>query len=369
MWSGFGDTVREPQWLWAGVGAAILALLHLSLFKKKEWGELACALPWSAWVWFLFLLLLPLGVGGYGRAYPILLAPALVLLCALAMFLSPLSLSRRRLLQVFFAVTVVQLSLGLLQIFNMDPFFYRAPVPGLGGMPPPAGFAGQHTLYGLLAAWLAYLWLMERRWGLLLLCVAAVLLTKSAFALASLGAAFLWFGYCRGYKKSASTIALICVCVGAHFFITSEGFHDFFYHNGRLFVWVLAVRALMLQPWLGFGIGGFSKDFHRHHQGIADMRWEEAHNEWIEYAFNTGVVGVLFLLPFLFSVGYRFLKLPVSREKELVVGTMVVLGVNSMGNFPLQIAPFACLAIFALAWVYTRGREPASTYRPRCRFL
>lgn len=307
------------------------------------------AFPGWLLVWLIYLVI-RIFAEEHWAALPILLFPAAVYGGAVSTLAAPGLWEGRGWVRVAAAVTMVQLGFGAMQIAGVDPLFSRAAVAGLEGR-LPGGFAGHHTFFGLLCAWLAFFWLWRRNYVFALLCAAGVLLTKSAFAGASLVYGLLWFLYCRGKKKLAVLAGSVLLIVGASLFIDSEKPSDFFFHNGRLPIWVYAVNALAERPWLGYGVGEFSKEFPAYHQVLRDKRWEEAHNELIEYVFNTGLVGLLALLPLMIAVLVRLWRIPRSPAKELAVGTLIMLGVNAMGNFPLQIAPFATGAIYALAWI------------------
>jgi O-antigen ligase len=207
--------------------------------------------------------------------------------------------------------------------------------------------------YGLVCALLAFYWLQMRVIPLFLLCVAGVAVTKSAFALASLFYGLLWFAYCRGWRRSALVTGVMAAILGAFLFLDTDNPTSLFFHNGRLPIWIYAVNALGERPWLGYGVAEFSREFPAYHQVLGDKRWEEAHNELIEYVFNMGMVGLLVLLPFALSLGRRIYFLPRSKGKELAAGALLMLAVNAIGSFPLQIAPFATLTVFALAWIFS----------------
>jgi O-antigen ligase len=333
----------------------VLAIGHLLL--RGGWSGLP--FPRAFWPWFLFLVLrAAFDPQDPARAAQVILAPSLVALGALALFHpSAPRLSTWKLRAILLALTLLQAVFGLLQMAGLDPLFSRAFVPGLPEL-LPGGFTGHHTFFGLLMAWLAFYWLTEKNWAPFLLCVAMVGLTCSVFSLASLLVGLLFFAYERGFRKSTSLLAVGLFVAGFLFLVNVEYPPGFFHHNGRLDIWVLSISAILQRPLLGYGIGAFSREF-PYQQGIPGMRWEEAHNEAIEYLFNTGLVGVLFLLPFLFSVGRAFYLLPSSKHKELALGTLMIIGANAIGNFPLQLAPFASLAIFSLVWAFS-ARQPGS---------
>ncbi len=356
MFPGIGDTVREPQWLWAAVIGWILVLSSWRQLILIKGAMFSCG--WAVFLggWILYLaaraVFSPRPLG----AFFILAFPLAVALGAFAILSGRGRYKEQDLYAVLMAITVLQFGIGSLQMLGLDPLFTRGTVKGLSER-LPAGFLGQHTFYGLFMAWLGWIWIVNRKYLLAFVSVLAMLAAKSAFALASFFFALLWFVWCRGWKKSSSLLALAGFLGGAFLFLYGDDHPGFFSHNGRLHIWVYSINAIAEQPWLGYGVGEFSREFPAYHQVLGDMRWEEAHNELIEYVFNVGILGLLAVIPFLGSVLVRAWRLPMSKEKEIAVGTLLILGVNSMGNFPLQLAPFALLGIYSVVWILLAGPD------------
>lgn len=321
-----------------------------TLLRRASWpAEALLALPWFAYLAYR------LATSDVYYALPVVIFPLLVLAGAHAVLRATWRPAVRSVDRTLLAVTVLQLAVGALQIAELDPIFTRAEIPGVPRK-VPAGFTGHHTLFGLLMSCLALYWAVRGRVWLGLLCAAAMLATRSAFAAAAFAYGFLWLVWYRvpGLRLVTVLTAASAALAGAWLFISSESQADFFYHNGRLHIWTYAVSTIFERPWLGYGIGEFSREFNLYHQPalsiLGSTRWREAHNELVEYVFNVGFLGLLAFLPFAFLVARRIWRTPRSEEKELAVGLLVMLAVNAMGSFPLQIAPFATLAIYAVAW-------------------
>ncbi len=127
-------------------------------------------------------------------------------------------------------------------------------------------------------------------------------------------------------------------------------------------VWEMAKA----HPWFGIGLGQLGvqfplyqakpwtpADYPQHPYTFS----EHAHNEYLQFLAEGGVPGLLLFLAVLAvyarSVS-RFLKAPASRpgDKELLIGIAggtVALLVQSISNFPLQVAPTAVLFGYFLA--------------------
>lgn len=346
---GVGDSVRGPQWLWAAGGGLLLAAARLCVQGRELGRALARTVPESAFLGLGYLVIRSC-FGDPARAFTVLGFLLAATFGVLSAAHAPMRPEKKSLVVVLAALTLLHALFGALQMLGLDPLFSPAIVQGLEPR-LPAGFTGHHTLFGLLMALLAWFWLNERRVLPFLLCAGFVVASKSAFSLASLGSGMLWFAYCRGWRKSSLAAGLLAGITAFFFFLSSDAPGDFFFHNGRLPVWVYAFNAISEQPWLGYGIGEFSREFPAYHQVLQDKRWEEAHNELIEYVFNVGLIGVLAVLPFVVNVATRLWRMPMTPAKELAGGTLLMIGVNAMGSFPLQIAPFATLAIYSVAWI------------------
>lgn len=348
VFPGVGDSVRDPQWLWAAAGGALLGALHFCSSGISSWRNALKCLPWCFHFWLSYLLVRAIYSEDPVRALLILVFPLLVLFGGLGVFNSSFSFHRKWILGSILVVTLIQVLFGILQLLGMDPIFRRALTQTEN---LPAGFLGQHMFFGLLMAWLAFFWLLNRRWPLFVLCGLMVYLTHSSFAVASLTVGILWAWFCHGYRKSACALGAVLLTAGFTLFLYADGRFYFLNDNDRLKIWAMSLSAIGERPLLGYGIGAFSREFPAYHQGYSFIRFEEAHNEWIEYIFNAGFAGALALLPLIFYIGKALYKLPGSPEKEFAVGTLLIIGVNSAGSFPLQLAPFASLVIFALAWL------------------
>ncbi len=340
--------MRLPQWIWASAGGAMLAFVALFTFEKRQWRALFSSLPEGLYIWLVFLLIRSVH-GDAGRSLAVIAVATGAVAGVLVLMYSGCAPEKKGVFRLVLLLMVLHATFGVLQMAGFDPLFQQRHVVGLEP-DLPAGFTGHHTFFGLLMALCAWYWLQQRLWVAFGISVVFVLLTKSAFSLLALAAGLMWFAWCRGWRRSVAFASLILAWLGFYLFVVSEP-GSFFFHNGRLPVWVYTVNAIREAPWLGYGVAEFSREFPAYHQVLIDKRWEEAHNELLEYVFNTGLVGLIAMLPFLIAVLKRLWMLPKSREKELFAGILLMIGVNAMGSFPLQIAPFAALAIYSVAWV------------------
>ncbi len=151
-------------------------------------------------------------------------------------------------------------------------------------------------------------WLVRR--GLLsafLLAVVMVSIVLShsraglAMSLAGLGAYFFFYQLYRRNWRAALLIALgTVVVIGAAAAVavaTSERFANLFTDyssRDRMTVYRLGWRALLDNPWLGYGLNGFEPEFRLYQQNMV-MEFNHAHNDWLESLMDLGIPGGLAL--------------------------------------------------------------------------
>jgi len=79
----------------------------------------------------------------------------------------------------------------------------------------------------------------------------------------------------------------------------------------RMVLWKTAVKGISERPLLGFGKGNFTK-YVKDNVKVPLSSTAHAHNSYLHYAFNNGLIGLVFLLGFLISL-FRYLH---HRSKE-----------------------------------------------------
>ena len=114
--------------------------------------------------------------------------------------------------------------------------------------------------------------------------------------------------------------------------------------NVRVLVWKDGLRLLRDYPWLGTGLGTFGTAFRTYQTTSVDMWFDQAHNDYLQFATELGVIGFLFLFGPIFYLMFRmirsFLSDP-SRFRASVtlgcIGGAFSLLVYSVTDFNLQI--------------------------------
>ena len=114
--------------------------------------------------------------------------------------------------------------------------------------------------------------------------------------------------------------------------------------HSRWLVWVQTATNLRLAGWTGFGLGSYEDSFAAFAPAGSTGRWDRAHNDYLQMAWETGVLGVLFILWGAFAYGRRYLW-PALRAKAHpldlfrlgIAVSIVSLALHSIVDFNLQI--------------------------------
>jgi len=77
--------------------------------------------------------------------------------------------------------------------------------------------------------------------------------------------------------------------------------------RSRWLVWNEVVHQLPLAGWMGHGIGAFEDSFAPHTPPGSASRWDKAHNDYLQLAWETGIVGGLLIFWGLLVYGRRYL--------------------------------------------------------------
>lgn len=98
----------------------------------------------------------------------------------------------------------------------------------------------------------------------------------------------------------------------------------------RLTFWKHSLTLISENPWLGHGTGSYPTEYSRV-AAKTDIASNNPHNEYLMITIQTGIVGLLLFLAFLFSQYQYSLKLT-NEYKWLAQGILVALATNSLFN-------------------------------------
>src|SRR5437660_1464045 len=128
--------------------------------------------------------------------------------------------------------------------------------------------------------------------------------------------------------------------------------------QGRFAMWKFGgALGVSSDPVLGWGLGGWAQ-----HVPIAQMQqkflpsgeaWQQAHNEYLQWLTETGLVGVVLLCGWLWT--HRAMVLDRTWG-----GSIAAVAVNAIGFFPLHVVPIALVSIICVG-LATPARQGAVT--------
>jgi len=129
--------------------------------------------------------------------------------------------------------------------------------------------------------------------------------------------------------------------------------------EGRLTIWKDALPLVRDYPVVGTGLGTFGTAFRRYQTNLVDRYVDHAHNDYLEFAADTGLLGAAFLfLPIL----YLFVKMIICflddprRYRRAItlgcIGSTLALLIHSATDFNLQIPANALIVAVVLGIGY-----------------
>ncbi len=181
-----------------------------------------------------------------------------------------------------------------------------------------------------------------------------------------------FMGQGQGLKKITATAVVFALLLLAGVVIvstpTAERLHTISYGEGetslssRMIAWQGVLQMIKAQPWLGSGPGTFATIFPQYQPPGFDMRFDMAHNDYLQFLAEMG----LGLIPFwlwagwlLFRRGWRRLAGQSRLVKGYVLGGLagiVAILVHSLVDFNLHIPANAVLFMVVVAMV--AGPDP-----------
>lgn len=139
--------------------------------------------------------------------------------------------------------------------------------------------------------------------------------------------------------------------------------------EGRFPMYGRIAAAILEAPWLGTGYGTFQTLF-RAHQSISDPRhWSEAHNTYLENAFELGIPATLALVAAIGWIAWRC-TLHVRQRRDnalypcLGVAATVLVGLHALLDFSLELPAVAGTYAAVLGAAYSRTGDIKASSRP-----
>lgn len=230
---------------------------------------------------------------------------------------------------------------AVMQRYGIDPYAlvtFGAMKSEVAGKAYSGLVANPNTLSALLAfsipAFMRQYW-----WPGILIVTAGLVVAKSTGGLIA-GTAGITF-YILAAKRHY--YLLIMIGLGALLFFR---YVDMPRINGgdRVEKWVYSLHYIK-QHWLtGYGLGHWKTVFYKVHR-LYDVTWfSKAHNEFLQGYFEMGLAFILVVIGYVANVCRRY-----RREALIQAMALVIIGINSLVNFPFHIATTAMIAVTWMA--------------------
>ena len=141
---------------------------------------------------------------------------------------------------------------------------------------------------------------------------------------------------------------------------------EIFGRTGRPAVWRDALGLVSARPLLGYGYGTFESAFPSVQSGEIDLRFDHAHNDWLEWATEGGLP-LLAAAVALYALALRGTARSLSPGFSAAFaiasrGALIALGLHAMWDFSLRIPAVAvtCAVLMGIALARTEPARSAS---------
>ena len=378
-----------PTWAWAATEIAVLALLAVWLAASGVRGEVSLRLPRLAFPLLAILLLVFVQAFARLSVYPPATRQAAWMLLVVGGFFLLLhnQLSSESKLEafvtvlLFFGFAVAVFSIVQKLSFNGKIYWFWTPHQQ-GEIFGPFIKRNDYAAWALMLVPLAWVKAGRRRgarevrifWALVVLVLGISIL----FSLSRAGSVlfFLFFPLYAllGRSPGRSSRAALAVALGVilvagvatvgldtgRLLTRWQSLAEMFSHSEsvELYRWQMWRDTLPMirdHLWLGSGLETFVVLSDSYRTFDSTLRWNHAHNEYLEWLAETGLVGgalaLWFLLTLARTVAEKMRLTQESRTRQLVMGAalgcLLVL-LHSLVDFPLRVP--ANMLLFAALW-------------------
>jgi O-antigen ligase len=254
----------------------------------------------------------------------------------------------------------------------------------LGRASERSSFSRMHLLKDFFDHGLEYSWLAVCSIALFL----ALILTHSRAGIASvvLGIIIL-FGMALGRRQrvtrllSGFFLAIVtAMAVGGRSLLAVDDLQRIsslaVLHDERFAIVDMSVKAIVMSPWFGWGLGSFGLVFARFRPPGIEGYYDAAHNQYLELAIELGLPAAVVMTLLLIVLTWqnwrhRYSKRGLRAPCALAVSASFVVGIHSLLDFSLRIPAvamlYAALLGLGLARIDIRGsarrlRRPREIY-------
>ena len=195
--------------------------------------------------------------------------------------------------------------------------------------------------------------------------ILAVLMTLSMTGIGAMCAGlFFWFAS-KGRKQLLFTIIiLISLCgITTYAYKSYPQVREHVTGSGRFYQWPIVAKDINSSlckeeqakfPLTGRGMGSFYYVYHTEHKN----RFYQAHNEYLELAYNVGILGVgLFVLAILRMFGLNIKRLPGNEYRQALLASFFSIATAAGALFVWQLGAHVFYTVFIVGLLHAKGPE------------
>jgi hypothetical protein len=241
-------------------------------------------------------------------------------------------------------VGLVMAIYAILQFFKIDQFYTLSSANEALNTPSGniGGTLGNPTIVAPFIAMIIPICLYLKKYWFSGIMVIAVLLTKSQVAIGALIVSLVFLQALRD-KKTAIRIgilSLIFIVVGTMAYFNNPKIKSLVGDSGRFIQWKQIVKDVNSPirpelknkyPFTGLGLGSFKYIYHIKNKS----EFHQAHNEYLEILYNTGIIGLALFLMSLWTI----LKGKIDRQRKFLLTSFVCIAMCAGGSFVFQLGP------------------------------
>ncbi len=199
--------------------------------------------------------------------------------------------------------------------------------------------------------------------------VAIVYSTSRAGFVVALASLFVVVALERRVKFASLWICILLIPL-AFFLLTTdpllERFADKMAGEARPYIWKETLSLITEFRWFGCGLGGFASTFLKYQGHFKDFSIQFAHNDYLQYLAELGIVGFSILSAAFMGVLWPIfggLQHSGDEDRRLltvgVTGSIVAIGLHSLVDFNMYIPANA----MTLAWIVGLGSAHITVYK------
>lgn len=254
-----------------------------------------------------------------------------------------------------FYVVLINLFFCVLQYFKMDSLI-SAMDSKLIPIPEPTGLLRLPVHLGVIGAMISPILFIIHPLAFLTV-IPLVYFSHSSTAVCVFGVSSVYLLSRRIPKKARYILPFIVICAigtaAAAFFILKIDMPTGTFGQ-RFDVWQKSFfHVLKESPYFGFGLGSFAdwKLTTLQNNG-QPIEWPWAHNEYIQFLVETGILGCLILWGWMKGMFSKFLDVAGNYQSECIYTALFSIGLLSIIHFPFHLARTAIPALFIIALCY-----------------